>query len=45
MKKKKQGPFGTIHDEYSRKGQTAINFLLKEKEGEVPSVYRMFNFN
>lgn len=35
--KKKKGLFGTIHSEYSRKGQEAVDYLLKVKEGEVPN--------
>jgi hypothetical protein len=32
-----QGLFGTIHKQYERKGQKAVNFLLRKKEGEVPN--------
>lgn len=32
----KIGLFGTIHSQYERKGQRAVDFLLKTKEGEVP---------
>lgn len=35
--KKEIGIFGTIHKDYERKGQDAINFLLQVKEGEVPN--------
>lgn len=28
--------FGTIHKQYSRKGQKAVDFLINAKEGEVP---------
>lgn len=31
------GLFGKIHKRYERKGQKAINYLAKVKEGEVPN--------
>lgn len=32
-----KGIFGTIHKKYERKGQKAINYLVRVKEGEVPN--------
>lgn len=31
------GIFGTIHSKYERKGQKAVDFLVRKKEGEVPN--------
>ena len=31
------GLFGTIHKKYERKEQEAVNFLIKQQEGEVPN--------
>ena len=33
---KTQHPIGPVYKAYSRKGQTAVNFLLRRKQGEVP---------
>lgn len=37
MTKKKQGAFGTIHSEYSKKSQQAVDYFLKVKEGKIPN--------
>lgn len=31
------GIFGTVFRQYERKGQKAVNFLLRQKNGEVPN--------